>query len=135
MLLDIICSFPMHKHYVQSCLIIYCYISETLCPENTYGLSCTQLCNCDLSELCNLVTGNCTEGCQKGTYGFLCNNTCSSNCLGSNCLSRTGMCVDCPPGYIGDVCSEGEDFCVCNSVHSLLNTFLTVYANFSSNII
>ena len=44
------------------------------------------------------------SGCQLGTYGETCNQTCPLNCA-SECHVESGNCDSCTPGYYGDKCN------------------------------
>lgn len=48
-------------------------------------------------------------GCRDGTYGIDCLKNCSSNCLDNlPCNKRSGMCVQCKPGWRNDFCTESK---------------------------
>ncbi|KAL3880532.1 hypothetical protein ACJMK2_032766 [Sinanodonta woodiana] len=60
----------------------------------------------DIMTICEVIV----EGeCQKGNFGYICNETCG-NCLYGNvsCNSTTGQCSDgCQKGWSGETCKEG----------------------------
>lgn len=48
-------------------------ISITACDNMTYGLECANSCSrCRNGTSCDYVTGNCTQGCDEGKYGNMC---------------------------------------------------------------
>ncbi|XP_056003140.1 receptor-type tyrosine-protein phosphatase epsilon-like isoform X1 [Ostrea edulis] len=46
----------------------------------------------------------CDQECDNGTFGFLCNSTCSEGCF-SICNKTSGSCDHCLTGYIGVFCN------------------------------
>ncbi|KAK3764826.1 hypothetical protein RRG08_067246 [Elysia crispata] len=59
----------------------------------------------------NRIDGTCTQGCDPGYTGRLCEDTCSATCGGrdSSCNQTDGTCTQgCDPGYTGRLC---EDTC------------------------
>nr|XP_022296781.1 protein draper-like isoform X3 [Crassostrea virginica] len=99
------------------------YRTENLfwrCQQGFYGDNCMSTCpdNC-LSNLCELVTGNCFQcdagykgprcdmECDSGMYGQDCGNTCGSCINNTQCHHVNGSCLQgCGPGYQGDKCTE-----------------------------
>nr|XP_022296780.1 multiple epidermal growth factor-like domains protein 11 isoform X2 [Crassostrea virginica] len=90
------------------------------CQQGFYGDNCMSTCpdNC-LSNLCELVTGNCFQcdagykgprcdmECDSGMYGQDCGNTCGSCINNTQCHHVNGSCLQgCGPGYQGDKCTE-----------------------------
>lgn len=47
-------------------------------------------------------------GCSKGVYGESCNKTCPDNCMEHECNVINGTCLECLPGWVGDVCDKGS---------------------------
>ncbi|KAK3774959.1 hypothetical protein RRG08_040547 [Elysia crispata] len=39
-------------------------------------------------------------------YGQDCALTCSTSCQDGKCNHVTGLCLECPPGYSGDLCDQ-----------------------------
>nr|XP_022300739.1 cell death abnormality protein 1-like [Crassostrea virginica] len=90
------------------------------CQRGSYGENCVSSCpdNC-LSNLCELVTGNCFQcdagykgprcdmECNGSVYGHDCGNTCGSCINDTQCHHINGSCLQgCGPGYKGDKCTE-----------------------------
>ncbi|VDO74421.1 unnamed protein product [Schistosoma margrebowiei] len=53
------------------------YIPRLACPTGTFGLNCSQNCNCEPQNLCNHINGVCIDGnkCSKDFYGAACTKT------------------------------------------------------------
>ena len=51
------------------------------CSSDTYGKDCTKKCSeyCLHNKSCNHIDGACTDGCQNGYIGHIC-NTCKKIC-------------------------------------------------------
>ena len=51
------------------------------CSSSTYGKDCTKKCSeyCLHNKSCNHIDGACTDGCQNGYIGNMC-NTCKNFC-------------------------------------------------------
>lgn len=47
-------------------------------------------------------------GCSKDVYGESCNKTCPDNCMEHECNVINGTCLECLPGWVGDVCDKGS---------------------------
>ena len=56
------------------------------CSSGTYGKDCTKTCSefCLHNTLCNHIDGACTDGCQNGYIGNMC-NTCKNFCKFCKC--------------------------------------------------
>lgn len=55
-----------------------------------------------ITELCEVTV----TGCSKGVYGESCNKTCPDNCMEHECNVINGTCLECLPGWVGDVCDK-----------------------------
>ncbi|XP_061196245.1 multiple epidermal growth factor-like domains protein 10 isoform X2 [Saccostrea echinata] len=50
---------------------------------------------------------NCSETCELGTYGDICDSRCSTHCVDSICHHVNGTCMrGCKPGWKGDKCDS-----------------------------
>ncbi|GFR61714.1 multiple epidermal growth factor-like domains 6, partial [Elysia marginata] len=101
-------------------------ITATLtCPTGKYGSKCSQTCNTNcagLDDSCDHIDGTCTNGCEDGflgemcnmtcrtgTYGSNCSQTCNNNCAGLDdaCHNVHGACIrGCEDGYTGEKCDR-----------------------------
>ncbi|XP_060598157.1 multiple epidermal growth factor-like domains protein 6, partial [Ruditapes philippinarum] len=70
------------------------------CSPGTYGNYCELPCPENCYEC--FSASNCTV-CKTGFYGETCTKTCSSGCYG-NCSLADGLCLECRPGFFGDLC-------------------------------
>ncbi|XP_056002711.1 uncharacterized protein LOC130049325 isoform X2 [Ostrea edulis] len=117
-----------------------------VCEGGFYGTNCSKPCgHCNSGAHCNIVTGNCPNGCQghwsgsrcdvceAGLYGPNCSQLCGHCNSGTFCNSGTGICPYgcqdhwggskcdvCKSGYHGWNCSQPCGHCnsgtFCNSV-------------------
>ncbi|BFZ22079.1 hypothetical protein BsWGS_25118 [Bradybaena similaris] len=76
-----------------------------VCPEGFYGLFCRNICSCNPYDLCDTITGACSEGCPAGFYGFQCTQVCPRHCHTGRCNIHSGTCRSCAAGYVGDKCN------------------------------
>ncbi|XP_062618451.1 receptor-type tyrosine-protein phosphatase epsilon-like, partial [Saccostrea cucullata] len=58
-----------------------------------------------VTELCEVVV----KGCNRGTYGILCNKNCSKHCEDNKCDIINGTCLGCMPGWTGQFCQTPCD--------------------------
>ncbi|KAG9352925.1 hypothetical protein JZ751_017501 [Albula glossodonta] len=100
------CSPPEHQWQ--------CSVTE--CTDGSFGVGCTQSCDCSGSP-CDKVTGQCRcpagttgERCEKvcvdGYWGQGCKEVCPACENGGVCDKQNGTC-HCPPGYMGRLCQNG----------------------------
>ncbi|ESP04078.1 hypothetical protein LOTGIDRAFT_156689 [Lottia gigantea] len=55
-------------HYIRLCEVeIY------VCSRGTFGSDCNKFCHCSNGDECDVITGQCPNGCQKGWKGASCN--------------------------------------------------------------
>ncbi|XP_076448634.1 uncharacterized protein LOC143285262 [Babylonia areolata] len=75
------------------------------CPRYLYGQDCGQHCgHCKNDDVCNVVTGNCPDGCDDGYDGLRC-DTCERNLYGPGCTAVCGQCQN------DDVCDALTGVC------------------------
>ncbi|XP_033646857.1 multiple epidermal growth factor-like domains protein 10, partial [Asterias rubens] len=84
------------------------------CTDNTFGLNCSETCNCTSDNtFCSPVRGcqcedgwkepNCSSPCDHGSFGYACQKNCT--CLNdAPCDPVSGSC-NCTPGWIGSYCN------------------------------
>ncbi|XP_046560687.1 multiple epidermal growth factor-like domains protein 10 [Haliotis rubra] len=95
---------------------------HTECNAGSYGANCAETCssrNCkgDNSS-CDLMAGECAEGCKTGWYGTDCTQACDPGTFGTNCSNScycdgetcdhvTGVCPSrvCLPGWQTERCN------------------------------
>nr|XP_022311211.1 multiple epidermal growth factor-like domains protein 11 [Crassostrea virginica] len=85
--------------------------------SGTYGKNCTKKCSeyCLHNKPCNHIDGACTEGCQDGYIGNICNTSCEYGRYGKNCshncssncktCKHTDGTCSCYTGWSGPNCS------------------------------
>ncbi|KAH9496453.1 hypothetical protein Btru_010881, partial [Bulinus truncatus] len=118
------------KSCSQNCSLNMCTLEGNciLCYEGYYGLLCDQECsnctgvceqetgkcltncseNCAEDGSCEMVSGNCTHGCEPGFFGIDCHKDCSEYCdQDGSCYRETGHCYfGCFIGYFGYQCTQ-----------------------------
>ncbi|KAK3606132.1 hypothetical protein CHS0354_010761 [Potamilus streckersoni] len=76
------------------------------CVIGTYGQNCSSLCGmCVDGAACDVVTGNCTVGCESGWQGPKCDQVCTAGWYSRNCMMRCGSCA------FGDTCEPKTGHC------------------------
>ncbi|KAF3848711.1 hypothetical protein F7725_015208 [Dissostichus mawsoni] len=75
------------------------------CQDGTYGLDCTERCDCSHADGCHHSTGiHCDSVCAEGRWGPNCSLSC--NCRnGASCSPDEGTC-ECAPGYRDTTCQR-----------------------------
>ncbi|KAH3865536.1 hypothetical protein DPMN_028576 [Dreissena polymorpha] len=76
------------------------------CVPGFFRPTCTSLCSSNCKDVvCELQSGNCTNGCNIGWFGRFCDGTCSANCVNRNCLGVADRCLEgCVPEKYGPQC-------------------------------
>ncbi|CAG5117251.1 unnamed protein product, partial [Candidula unifasciata] len=94
-------------------VLILCEVEvyvEAACQWHTYGLECEHQCHCSGSQRCSMTTGTCEFTpdyyCPPGTHGDACELSCPDNCQNKDCDARSGACLRCVSGYMGDFCDQ-----------------------------
>ena len=95
-------------------LVVFVLDLFSACTDNTFGLNCSETCNCTSpNTYCSPVRGckclagwkepNCSSPCDHGSYGYACQRICT--CLNdAPCDPVSGSC-NCTPGWIGSYCN------------------------------
>ncbi|XP_071117989.1 scavenger receptor class F member 1-like [Haliotis cracherodii] len=65
------------------------------CMVGRWGVQCEKRCSTCSNSLCD-VTGECTEGCQSGYHGHMCDRVCQPDCL--ECRKNDSECLVYKPG-------------------------------------
>ncbi|XP_078330762.1 uncharacterized protein LOC111117668 [Crassostrea virginica] len=104
---------------VNSKIISKHYCFKNKCSSGTYGKDCTNKCSeyCLHNKSCNHIDGTCTERCQNGYGGNICNISCEHGRYGKNCSQvcslncktcrHTDGTCSCHAGWSGPNCSIG----------------------------
>ncbi|XP_046376932.2 multiple epidermal growth factor-like domains protein 10 isoform X2 [Haliotis rufescens] len=80
------------------------------CRTGWTGNNCNTKCdNCGHRSVQNNGTHECKDSCTKGTYGVMCNETCSKTCADGSCHTKSGNCPGCVLGYYGERCDKKCD--------------------------
>ncbi|KAL3835848.1 hypothetical protein ACJMK2_021309 [Sinanodonta woodiana] len=84
------------------------------CLDGVYSEFCNLTCGrCNQSRSCDMDTGACLHGCDKGWMGLRCDTVCENGTYGSGCLETCGRCLNgntsCSTidGNCKDGCQEG----------------------------
>ncbi|KAH3875441.1 hypothetical protein DPMN_038707 [Dreissena polymorpha] len=92
---------------IISCNKVNGYCDSGACVPGFYRPTCTSLCSSNCKDVvCELQSGNCTNGCNVGWFGRFCDGTCSANCVNRNCLGSADSCLEgCVPEMYGPQCN------------------------------
>ncbi|KAH3875380.1 hypothetical protein DPMN_038644 [Dreissena polymorpha] len=92
---------------IISCNKVNGYCDSGACVPGFYRPTCTSSCSSNCKDVvCELQSGNCTNGCNVGWFGRVCDGTCSANCLNRNCLGSADNCLEgCVPEMYGPQCN------------------------------
>ncbi|XP_060595102.1 multiple epidermal growth factor-like domains protein 6 isoform X2 [Ruditapes philippinarum] len=102
------CSDCIGKHWGRACQ--QCPVNCLNCSSNSicsscdtefHGKICNKQCNVNcLDGRCDLLSGNCNDGCVNGFYGNPCDMKCGNDCVNLTCDRVRGTCLHgCKAGY------------------------------------
>ncbi|KAH3875460.1 hypothetical protein DPMN_038726 [Dreissena polymorpha] len=105
---------------IISCNKVSGNCDSSACVPGFYRPTCTSSCSLNCKDVvCELQSGNCTNGCNVGWFGRLCDGNCSANCVNRNCLGAADRCLEgCVPEKYGPQCDIS---CNSNCLTSVCN--------------
>ena len=111
-------SYNKRKHFFYLNTLQYMLLRNVLIPCTTslkqqkftgLLLKLFEIIICCVDDLEKVLSSCIVLGCNNGTYGSECNNTCG-HCVNDDvCIHTNGTCLNgCDSGYVGDLCKTSK---------------------------